>query len=139
MKTTLLSIITVCILSITTANAQHAIRAARAINHAGQQVVVVDSIYDIKIYNDSTAVMDLGAKGDKATLNVVMNFSSKSGFNPETLRTFKQSLIEVSGLVLVVEDQPTMIIQDKEKIAFFSSSTNQTWLALSNANYKRHQ
>ena len=138
MKTLLVSMITVCVLTIGTAKAQHAIRAARAINHAGQQVVVVDSIYDIKIYNDSTAVMDLGAKGDKATLNIVMNFNSKSRFDPETLKTFKQSLIEVTGLVVVVDDQPTMIIQDKEKIAFFSSSANQTWLALSNVSYRAH-
>ena len=119
-------------------SAQHAIRASRVSNHVGEKVVVVDSIYDIKIYNDTTAVIDLGGPGNKAPLNVVFNFKSKQKFNPDLFKTLKESLIEVTGNVVLIADQPAIVVTDKENLYFFSNSVNQNWQVLSQVLYKKN-
>jgi hypothetical protein len=118
-------------------SAQHAIRANHAINHIGQKVVVVDSIYDIKIYNDTTAVIDLGGLGDKAALNVVFNFTSKQKFNPEVFKTLKDSMIEVTGSVVLIADQPAIVVKNRDNLYFFSDGINQNLPSLSQLPYKK--
>jgi hypothetical protein len=118
-------------------SAQHAIRANHAINHVGQKVVVVDSIYDIKIYNDTTAVVDLGGLGDKAALNVVFNFTSKQKFNPELLETLRESLVEVTGNVVLIADQPAIVVKNRNNLYFFSDSINQNLSTISQLPYNK--
>jgi hypothetical protein len=119
-------------------SAQHAIRASHAINHVGQNVVVVDSIYDIKIYNDSTAVIDLGGLGDKAVLNVVFNFKSKQKFNPDQFKTLNESLIEVTGNVVLIADQPAIVVGNRDDLYFFSDNADQNKAALTQIFYKKN-
>ncbi|HEY4325252.1 MAG TPA: hypothetical protein VGN20_14740 [Mucilaginibacter sp.] len=118
-------------------SAQHAIRANRVSNHVGEKVVVVDSIYDIKIYNDTTAVLDLGGPAAKAPLNVVFNFKSKQNFNPDLFQSLKESLIEVTGDVVLIAQQPAIVVTNKDNLYFFSNSVNQNWQVLSQVLIKR--
>lgn len=136
MKKTIYLIFGALLLSLSV-SAQHAIRANHVINHIGQQVVVVDSIYDIKIYNDSTAVMALGKNGTKTPVNVELNFSSKLRIDPVLLKSFKESIVEVSGLVVLISNQPTIVITEKKNVYFFSNSTDQNWSVLSQLSYKK--
>ena len=124
-------------LSTLSVSAQHAIRANHAINHVGQKVVVVDSIYDIKIYNDTTAVVDLGGLGDKAALNVIFNFKSKQKFIPELLETLRESLVEVTGNVVLIADQPAIVVKNRDNLYFFSDSINQNLSSISQLPYKK--
>ena len=119
-------------------SAQHAIRASHAVNHVGQNVVVVDSIYDIKIYNDSTAVIDLGGLNDKAPLNVVFNFKTKQKFNPELYKSLKESIVEVRGNVVLVAEQPTIVVTNKENLYFFANSVNPNKSVLTQISYKKN-
>jgi hypothetical protein len=119
-------------------SAQHAIRANHVINHIGQQVVVVDSIYNIKIYNDSTAVMVLGENGTKTPVNVVFNFNSKLKFDPDMLKTLKGSIVEVSGMPVLISNEPTIVLTERKNVYFFSSSANQNWSVLSQLSYKKN-
>jgi hypothetical protein len=127
----------IIILSLS-ASAQHAFRANHAINHIGQQVVVVDSIKDINIYNDSTAVIALGGKDTKEFLNVVFNFNSRLKFDPTLLATLKDSLMEVNGFVVLIAGKPAIVVTDNEKLYFFSNHINQNWLVTSQLSYKKN-
>jgi hypothetical protein len=112
-------------------SAQHCIRANHAINHIGQQAVIADSIYNVKVYNDSTALIGLGGKGSKAQLNILLNFHSKSGLTTILSKSLNESLLEATGSVILVDDQPTIVITDTNKLYFYSKNINQRWLALS--------
>jgi len=112
-------LISAAMLSTLSVSAQHAIRANHAINHVGQKVVVVDSIYDIKIYNDTTAV------------------KSKQKFNPELLETLRESLVEVTGNVVLIADQPAIVVKNRDNLYFFSDSINQNLSSISQLPYKK--
>jgi hypothetical protein len=116
--------------------AQQAIKANKIMGHIGEQVTVTDSIYGVKIYNDSVAVIDLGAKGMKAPLNVVYN--SKMKFDAAFLKAFHDSKISVTGFVVLVADQPSIVITEKENLHFISNSINQKWLAVSQVPFKKN-
>lgn len=119
-------------------SAQHAIRANRVINHIGEKVVVVDSICNVRMYNDSTAFISLGAKGDMLPLNIVVKLSSKSTFNPDLLKSCCASIVEVTGVVSLQPHQLVIVINDKKNLYFYSNSINQSWLDLSQLSYKKH-
>ena len=118
------------------ASAQQAINAKNISGHVGQQVTVIDSIYGVKIYNDSVAVLDLGAKGMKAPLNIVYN--SKMKIDASFLKAFKESKISVTGFVILVDNQPSIVVTDKDNLHFVSNSVNQKWLAVSQLSYKKN-
>ncbi len=119
------------------ASAQAPIKANTALGHIGEQVTVVDSIYNIKVYNDSTAVADLGGKNEKAELNVVLNFKSDFKFDAQTLKTLKQSKIAVSGYVVLVADQPAILVTDKQNLSFLSDKVNQKWAVTAQLSAKK--
>ena len=129
MKKLALLILCISVFSLSS-SAQNSIKANSAIGHIGEQVVVVDSIYNIRVYNDSTAVADLGGKNKKAELNVVLNFGSNFKFDSATLKTFKKSKIAISGYVVLIADQPAIVITDKQNLSFLSSKINQKWTVM---------
>ncbi len=131
-------LVSVIILSSLSASAQHAFRANHAINHIGQQVVVVDSIKDINIYNDSTAVIGLGGKSDKECLQVVFNFNSRLKFDPALLATLKESLLEVNGFVVLIAGKAAIVVTDNDKLYFFSNRIHQNGLITSQLSYKKN-
>ena len=122
----LLACVTALIFS---ASAQNTIKAKSAISHIGEKVNIIDSVYNIRVYNDSTAVVDLGGKNEKATLNVVFDFGSNFRFDAGMLKSFKQSKIAVNGYVVMVDNQPTIVLTDTQKLSFLSKPVNQKWLA----------
>ena len=132
-------LITCATLAAVNVFAQQVIKANNATNHIGEQVVIVDSIYNIKIYNDSTAVIDLGGKNMKASLNVVFDFNTKCKFDAKFVKDFKESKIVVSGYVVLVDGQPAIVVTEKEKLKFLSSSADQKWLAMSKVPYDRNR
>jgi len=115
------------------ASAQNVIKANNAKNHIGEQVSIVDNVYKVTVYNDSTAVVDMGGKNKKATLNVVFNFDSKFKFDAEMMKSFKKSKIAVNGFVVLVEGQPAIVLTDKQNLRFVSKPVDQKWVA----NYQR--
>jgi hypothetical protein len=137
MKKILLSA-AVAMLFVISVSAQHAIRANHVINHIGENVVVVDSIYSVKMFNDSTAVISLGSKSDMLPLNVVFNLGPKSTFNPDILKSCCSSIVEVTGLVSLQPDQLSIVVTDKKNLYFYSNNINQSWLELSQLSYKKH-
>ena len=124
-------------IAILNASAQSVIKANSAGNYIGQQISVEDSVYHIKVYNDSTAVVDLGGKKDKAALNVVFDFDSKFRFDRSELKSFKKSRIAVTGFVVLVDNQPTIILTDKQNLRFLPKAINQKWLAISWIPYQK--
>ena len=119
-------------------SAQTSIKANGAIGHIGEQVVVVDSIYNIRVYNDSTAVADLGGKNNKAELNVVLNFKSKFKFDAASLKTFKKSKVAISGYVVLIADQPAIVVTDKQNLSFLSNKVNQRWVVMAELPAKKN-
>jgi hypothetical protein len=111
--------------------AQRTISATNAVKHVGEQVIVADTVYNIKAYNDSTAVIDLGGKDLKAPLNVVLSFNSKVSVDAKFLKNFKDARIVVTGFVVLVENQPAIVLTEKQKLKFLSGEVNKKWLALS--------
>jgi hypothetical protein len=136
MKKILLSL-TVAMLLAVSVSAQHAIRANHVINHIGEKVVVVDSIYNVRMANDSTAVISLGAKGDMLPLNVVFNLGSKSPLNSDLLKSCCTSLVEVTGVVSLTSDHLSIMVTDKKDVYFYSTEANQSWLEVSQLSYKK--
>ena len=132
-------LLTCAALTVVNVFAQQVIKANNATNHIGEQVVIVDSICNIKIYNDSTAVIDLGGKDMKACLNIVFDFNSKCKFDAKFVKDFKESKIVVSGYVVLVDGQPAIVVTEKEKLKFLSSTADQKWLAMSNIPYDRNR
>ena len=113
------------------ASAQNVINANSAGSHVGEQVNVLDSVYNIKVYNDSTAVVDLGGKNNKSAMNVVFDFNSGFKFDAAMLKAFKKSKIAISGFVVMVDNQPAIVMTDKKNLKFLSKTVNQKWLAMS--------
>jgi hypothetical protein len=111
------------------AKAQHLIKATNAMSHIGEQVSIVDSVYAIKVYNDSTAVVDMGGKNNKAALNVVFDFDSNFKFDASILKSFKKSKIGISGFVVLIDNQPAIVLTDKQNLTFVSKVANQKYLA----------
>jgi|GEM_PF-3051211 len=137
MKKILLSVAAAMLMALSV-SAQHAIRANHVINHIGEKVVVVDSIYNVKMFNDSTAVISIGAKGDMLPLNVVLNLGSKSTFNTGLLKSCCTSIVEVTGVVSLQSDQLSIVVTDKKDLYFYSTNINQSWLEVSQLPYKKH-
>jgi len=115
---------------IFSASAQNIITANSAIHHIGEQVRIVDNVYSIKVYNDSTAVISLGRKNDKTALNVVFDFDSNFKFDADMLASFKQSKIAISGFVVLVDKKPTIVLTQKQNLRYLSETINQIWLAI---------
>lgn len=124
------SLLLTCVgMLVFSAKAQHIIKASNAISHIGEQVSIVDSVYSIRVYNDSTAVVDMGGKNSKAALNVVFDFDSNFKFDASMLKSFKKSKIGVNGYVVLIDNQPAIVLTDKQNLKFVSKAINQKWLA----------
>ena len=117
-------------MAILSASAQNTIKANSAISHIGEQVTVVDSVYSVKVYNDSTAVVDLGGKNNKSEMSVVFNFNSDFKFDATMLKSLKKSKIEITGFVFLVDNQPSMILTDRQNLKFLPKTGNQKWVAI---------
>jgi hypothetical protein len=111
------------------ASAQNVIKANNAKNHIGEQVSIVDNVYNVTVYNDSTAVIDMGGKNKKATLNVVFNFDSNFKFDAAMMKSFKKSKIAINGFMVLVEGQPAIVLTDKQNLRFISKPVDQKWVA----------
>jgi hypothetical protein len=116
--------------------AQQVIKASNAINHLGEQVIVADTVYNIKTYNDTTAVIDLGGKNLKASINIILNFNSKARVDSKYFKNLKDARIAVTGLVVLVDDQPAIILSEKEKLRVLSNGINRRWLSFSVISHK---
>jgi hypothetical protein len=121
------------ILFFINANAQHAIRANRAANHIGEKMVVIDSIYAVNIYSDSTATIDLGKNGNQTAMKVLFNFK----LDKDYLRMINHSVLEVTGVTRLILNQPAIIVNDKSDLYFFSQGVSQKLTALSQAPDKK--
>ena len=115
---------------------QQVIKASNAINHLGEQVIVADTVYNIKTYNDTTAVIDLGGKNLKASINIILNFNSKARLDSKYFKNLKDARIAVTGLVVLVDDQPAIILSEKEKLRVLSNGINRRWLSFSVISHK---
>jgi hypothetical protein len=111
------------------ASAQTVIKANNAKNHIGEQVSIVDNVYHVTVYNDSTAVVDMGGKNKKATLNVVFNFDSNFKFDAAMMKSLKKSKIAINGFVVLVDGQPAIVLTDKQNLKFVSKPAEQKWAA----------
>jgi hypothetical protein len=111
--------------------AQQTIKASNAISHIGELVTVADTVYKVKAYNDSTAIIDLGGKNLKAPLNVVLNFTSAIKSEPRFFKNLKAKRIAVTGFVVLVENQPAIVLTDRGKLRLLSTGINKKWLMLS--------
>jgi hypothetical protein len=120
-------------------SAQHAIRASRAIAHVGENRVIVDSIYNIKINGDSTVYLDLGRTGGKAALVVVVHMESGVKFDKRALNDFKMTVLEVTGNIVLVANQPYLVVSKKGNIFFFSPDINRKWLVLYQTSVPHYQ
>ncbi len=116
--------------------AQQVIKASNAINHLGEQVIVADTVYNIKTYNDTTAVIDLGGKNLKASINIILNFNSKARLDSKYFKNLKDARVAVTGLVVLVDDQPAIILSEKEKLRVLSNGINRRWLSFSVISHK---
>ncbi len=105
--------------------------ANKAAHHVGEHVVVIDNVRNVTFYNDSTAVLDLGGKGNNAPLNVVFKFNPKFKMNSQMFKSCKEGKLEVYGNVISVLNQPTIVITDQENVHFLSDANNNKWLGLS--------
>jgi 5'(3')-deoxyribonucleotidase len=116
--------------------AQQVIKANTAINHIGEEVIVADTVYNIKAYNDSTAVIDLGGKNLKAPINVILNFNSKVKLEPKFFKSLKDARIAVTGFVVLVDDAPAIILTKKDQLRVLSNGVNRRWLSFSVVSHK---
>jgi hypothetical protein len=113
-----------------TASAQHTIRANRVAKHIGEKMTVVDSISDVKTHNGYVDI-SLGKENSKPLLKVILNLTPKFKLDEGDLKNLNESLLEVTGDVVLVGKQPTIYITNKEDLFFFASAVNQKWQVLS--------
>lgn len=93
---------------------QEVIMAKEAYKHVGERITVKDSVYFGKVYNDSTAVVELGNRRLIAPLTVIFS----AGKNPQladpnyVYNHLQRSRISVNGLILMIKGHPTIIVSD---------------------------
>ena len=100
--------------------AQQVIRAKEAYRHVGERLIVRDSVYFGKVYNDSTVVVELGSRRLISPLTVIFS----AGKNPRLsdqryLSSYLQSgRISVYGVILLIKGHPSMIVSDWNNLKF---------------------
>lgn len=94
--------------------AQHIIMAKDAYRHIGEKMSVKDSVYYGKVYNDSTAVVELGNRRLIAPLTVIFSAGKNPRLSdPKFVADYLQkSRITVNGLILLIKGHPTIIVSD---------------------------
>jgi hypothetical protein len=91
--------------------AQQVIMAKEAYKHVGQMTTVRDSVYFGQVYNDSTAVVELGNRRLIAPLTVVFSAGRNPRLaDPRFIRDLQRSRITVSGLIMLIKGHPTIIV-----------------------------
>lgn len=113
-----------------TSSAQHAIRADRAAKHIGEKMTIVDSIYDVKAYNNAVDI-SLGRNGRLTPLKVTLKLSPGFRLDESDLKNLDGTLLEVNGKIILTGKQPTIYITRKDDLYFFSPAVNQKWQVLS--------
>jgi hypothetical protein len=93
---------------------QQIIMAKDAYRHIGEKIIVKDSVYYGKVYNDSTAVVELGNRRLIAPLTVIFSAGKNPRLaDPKFIAEYLQkSRISVNGLILLIKGHPTIIISD---------------------------
>ena len=94
--------------------AQHVIMAKEAYRHVGERLTVRDSVYFGKVYNDSTAVVELGNRRYIAPLTVIFSAGkNKLLDDPKFVSNYLQrGKISVNGLILMIKGHPTILVSD---------------------------
>ena len=88
------------------------IRAKEAYRHVGEMITVKDSVYFGKVYNDSTAVVELGNRRLISPLTVIFSAGKDPRLSdPNFISVYLQSSrISVSGLIMLIKGHPTIIV-----------------------------
>ena len=90
---------------------QQVIMARDAYKHVGEMMTVRDSIYFGKVYNDSTATVELGNRRLIAPLTVVFSAGKNPKLSdPNYISDLQRSRITVSGLIMLIKGHPTLIV-----------------------------
>jgi len=90
---------------------QEVIMAKEAYKHVGQMTTVRDSVYFGQVYNDSTAVVELGNRRLIAPLTVVFSAGKNPKLSdPHFIGDLQRSRISVSGLIMLIKGHPTLIV-----------------------------
>jgi hypothetical protein len=90
---------------------QQVIMAREAYKHVGQMTTVRDSVYFGKVYNDSTAVVELGNRRYIAPLTVVFSAGKNPILSdPRFIGDIQRSRIPVTGLIMLIKGHPTLIV-----------------------------
>jgi len=99
---------------------QHVIMAKDAFKHVGERITVKDSVYFGKVYNDSTAVVELGNRRLIAPLTVIFSAGKNPRLSdPRFVASYLQSgRISVNGLILLIKGHPSMIVSDWNDLKF---------------------
>ncbi len=89
-----------------------AIMAKEAYKHVGELITIKDSVYFGKVYNDSTAVVELGNRRLIAPLTVIFNAGKNVKLSDPNFITgyLQRSRISVSGFVMLIKGHPTLIV-----------------------------
>ena len=95
-------------------SAQNVIMAKEAYKHVGEKLTVKDSVYFGKVYNDSTAVVELGNRRLIAPLTVIFSAGKNPRLSdPNFISNYLQkSRISVKGLIMLIKGHPTIIVTD---------------------------
>jgi len=80
-----------------------------AYKYIGRVVIVHDSIYSAKIYQDSVAVCQIGKKTNTPRLTFVYVNTSKAPLEQKYIHTFQLNKVWIKGLVLGTEESPLII------------------------------
>lgn len=88
--------------------------AKDAYRHIGEKMSVKDSVYYGKVYNDSTAVVELGNRRLIAPLTVIFSAGKNPRLSDPKFVTdyLQKSRITVNGLILLIKGHPTIIVSD---------------------------
>ena len=88
--------------------------AKEAYKHVGEKLTVKDSVYFGKVYNDSTAVVELGNRRLIAPLTVIFSAGKNPRLaDPAFISNYLQkSRISVKGLIMLIKGHPTIIVTD---------------------------
>ena len=99
---------------------QDFIMARDAYKHIGERITVKDSVYFGKVYNDSTAVIELGNRRFIAPLTVIFSAGKNPRLaDPRFVSSYLQSgRIRVNGLILLIKGHPSMIVSDWSDLKF---------------------
>gem|GEM_PF-4575055 len=90
---------------------QEVIMAREAYKHVGQMITVKDSVYFGQVYNDSTAVVELGNRRLIAPLTVVFSAGKNPKLaDPNFIFDLQRARISVSGLIMLIKGHPTLIV-----------------------------